>query len=186
MVAWVAAPIGAGVALFALLANMKANQANAKARKATFWLELRKMFAEHHKVHHSLDPRGAWADEVGRDSLERYGNRIVVSWAQEKVSMKEADWHKLPGPKTAEQWREVEAYMGLFEHCETMFKDKLIDLDTFNDIYRYRLSNLMANRKIVLEKLGRQRHGYTRFLALLKRVKIKAPPKKNLVIERWL
>ena len=114
--AWVAAPIGAGVALFALLANMRANQANAKARKATFWLELRKMFAEHHKVQHSLDTRGAWADKVGLDSVEGYGDRIVVSWAQEKVSMKEADWQKLPGPKTDEQWRAVEAYMGLFEH----------------------------------------------------------------------
>ena len=172
VVAWVAAAIGVVVALFALLANMKANEANAKARKATFWLELRKMFAEHDKVHHNLDPRGDWADNAGP----------VSCWAREKVSMTEAAWKNLPGPSTPEEWRQVEAYMGLFEHCETMFNDKLIDLDTFNDIYGYRLGNIMANRKIVLEKLGRRRSGYTRFIALLNRVKITAPPEENLVI----
>src|SRR6266446_3531197 len=36
-------------------------------------------------------------------------------------------WAEGAGPTTAEEWAELEAYMGLFEHCEVMLEQRLID-----------------------------------------------------------
>ena len=44
-------------------------------------------------------------------------------------------WTDGSGPATLEEWAEVEAYMGLFEHCEVMLKQRLIDEKTFREIY---------------------------------------------------
>jgi hypothetical protein len=42
--------------------------------------------------------------------------------------------------------------MGLFEHCEIMLSQHLIDEKTFRDIHAYRLRNV-ANESIRTEKL---------------------------------
>lgn len=85
------------------------------------------------------------------------------------------DWSKDDGPKTNEEWASVEAYMGLFEHCEIMLEQRLIDEKTFREIYAYRLRNIVANDIIRQNKLIGHPYGWKRFLALLQRLKVKIP-----------
>ena len=89
-------------------------------------------------------------------------------------------WTDGSGPATPEEWAEVEAYMGLFEHCEVMLQQRLIDQKTFRDIYAYRLSNLVANDAIRTEKLVRRAEGWQRFLALLRRMKVELRESKGV------
>ena len=62
-------------------------------------------------------------------------------------------WADSTGPKTPEEWAKVEAHMGLFEHCEIMLSQRLIDENMFRDIYACRLRNIVANESIRTEKL---------------------------------
>ena len=57
------------------------------------------------------------------------------------------------GPSSVEEWASVDSYMGLFEHCELMLRRKLIDVETFIAVYRYRLRYILANDRIVYAKL---------------------------------
>ena len=82
------------------------------------------------------------------------------------------EWANNAGPKTPEEYAQVEAYMGLFEHCEIMLSQKLIDQETFREIYRYRLVNLMSNDWVRVEKVCRRREGWRRFIDLLKRMEV--------------
>lgn len=84
-------------------------------------------------------------------------------------------WSGQGGPSSPDEWAQIEAYMGLFEHCEIMLDQKLIDEQTFQEIYSYRLENIVANRAVRTEKLGRLAHGWTRFLNLARRMKIDIP-----------
>lgn len=76
------------------------------------------------------------------------------------------------GPETVEEWAQLEDYMGLFEHCEIMLERKLIDWDTFGDIFAYRLHNIADNTRIVDAKLIQERRSWKRFLRLLQRLDI--------------
>jgi hypothetical protein len=81
------------------------------------------------------------------------------------------------GPTTPEEWADVEAYMGLFEHCEVMLQQRLIDKRTFEDIYGYRIENLLANDVIRCTKLVPPlAERWPRFLSLLKRMKLEIDP----------
>ena len=83
------------------------------------------------------------------------------------------EWSKsTQGPKSIEEWAKVEDYMGLFEHCETMIQDNLIDLGTFKDIFGYRLKNLLENDLIVHAKLVKERDYWNRFINLINRLNI--------------
>jgi hypothetical protein len=80
-------------------------------------------------------------------------------------------WAGAAGPATPEEWADVEAYMGLFEHCEVMLQQRLIDERTFKEIYGYRINNLLANDVIRCAKLVPPLSaGWQRFLSLLKRM----------------
>jgi hypothetical protein len=73
------------------------------------------------------------------------------------------------GPTTTEEWAQVEAYMGLFEHCELMLRDGLLDRVTFQHIYQYRVENLLTNQKIVQAKLIERGKSWSVFLELVSR-----------------
>jgi hypothetical protein len=75
------------------------------------------------------------------------------------------------GPVETEEWIRLEAYMGLFEHCNIMLNDGLIDEKTFEKIYAYRLRNIVKNRTIVDAKLKNEdrRKYWEEFAALLDR-----------------
>lgn len=81
------------------------------------------------------------------------------------------EWKNPRAPTTEEQFQ-VEAYMGLFEHCEIMLDQGLIDERTFREIYRYRLLNLVANDWVRVEKLCNIPGGWKRLIALLERVDV--------------
>jgi len=78
-------------------------------------------------------------------------------------------WTKGGQPESNEEWALVEAYMSLFEHCELMIRDGLLDRKTFEDIYKYRVGNLLASRDIVKAKLIDERDDWKNFLDLVSR-----------------
>lgn len=82
-------------------------------------------------------------------------------------------WADGKDPTTAEEYAQIEAYMGLFEHCEIMLSQRLVDEATFREIYQYRLRNLVANRWIREEKLCRRAASWKRLIALLERMQVK-------------
>lgn len=114
------AVLGIIVAALALIGSWRANKANARAERARFWLDLRTMFASHYEVHKKLRPGGDWRKKGNEDQPAR-------------GSDDEAD---------------LIAYMGLFEHCEYMLEDKLLDERTFKKIYAYRLDLLLKNNSV--------------------------------------
>lgn len=133
------ATIGACVvAVLALLYTALQVKLGAKISRANFWLEIRKMFAEHQAVHLKL------RNEEWSITDDHFPN--------------EDDWSRL------------EAYMGLFEHCEFMLDEKLLDWTTFKEIYGYRLLLIVNNPIIVREKLINRRSGWKKFICLLKRM----------------
>jgi hypothetical protein len=94
------------------------------------------------------------------------------------------DWgdHK-KGPSTHEEWAKVEAYMGLFEHFYFMLQKKLIDLQTFQSIYQYRLSNILQNNVIVEAKLKNEKSAWKNFIDLCKLVGLTNTLTSKKVIE---
>lgn len=91
---------------------------NAQTNTASFWLNLRTMFDEHHEeVHKSLQTDTSWRD---------------------------ADRHVPSAEAIA-----IVAYMGLFELVYRMLKRKLIDWDTFRDVFGYRVILIMNSPAIV-------------------------------------
>ena len=79
------------------------------------------------------------------------------------------------GPSTPKEWAAVEDYMGLFEHCEIMLEEKLIDAETFKSLFSYRLYNITANEVIVKGKLIDERAGWVNFIRLLEKLKMPVP-----------
>lgn len=77
------------------------------------------------------------------------------------------------GPDSAMEWAKVENYMGLFEHCEVLISDRLIDFKTFKAIFSYRLYNIVSNKKIVAAKLINEKASWIKFINLLDKLKIK-------------
>lgn len=75
------------------------------------------------------------------------------------------------GPSKTEEWVRVEAYMGLFEHCNIMLNEGLIDEKTFGKIYAYRLKNIVSNIIIANAKLRNEeiRKSWKDFIELLQR-----------------
>lgn len=111
-------------------------QSSNKVSRATFWLELEKMFSKFDKIHCALRPGGEWNEE------------------------KEFD---------VNEWSEIEDYMGLFEHCELMIEDGVIDESRFKEIYLYRLQNILHNSEIVQSKLIHEQESWVNFISLLNR-----------------
>ena len=69
-----------------------------------------------------------------------------------------------------EEWGLIEDYMGVFEHCELMMQDKVIDEDRFKKIFSYRIENLVSNESIVKHKLIEEKDSWTTFIELLTRI----------------
>lgn len=82
---------------------------------------------------------------------------------------------------TEEEWARLEAYMGLFEHCEKMLEQGLLDAPTFESIYGYRLERIVENPLIVREKLVGRRWGWSDFIDLLERIENRLPQTRYLI-----
>lgn len=74
------------------------------------------------------------------------------------------------GPQSKEEWSKTVSYMGIFEHRKRMLDDELIDFDTFNSIYGYRVDNILKNQIIVTEQLIKYQEGWEIFLELVKKL----------------
>jgi hypothetical protein len=77
------------------------------------------------------------------------------------------------GPTTPEEWADVASYLGLFEHCEILLREGLIDAPTFMEIYCYRLENILANDSIREEKIIGRAEKWTQLRALVNRMELK-------------
>ncbi len=137
--------VGAAIAVGALLYTAQQVHFNTKVNRASFWLELRKMFAEHREVH---------------------------------IKLRNLEWSSTT--PTDDDWAKLEAYMGLFEHCELMLKQGLLDSRTFTEIYCYRLDNILDDKLIVREKLIDRRWGWTTLIDLLQRMGSSLPRRRYL------
>lgn len=73
------------------------------------------------------------------------------------------------GPETQFDWLIVEDYLGLFENCEKMLRDKVLDKELFERSYLYRLKNIVANEKILSKKINNTNEDWTLFKSLMKR-----------------
>ncbi|MDT7602381.1 MAG: hypothetical protein QOF61_378 [Acidobacteriota bacterium] len=86
----------------------------------------------------------------------------------------DGEWSGANGcPATNREWRQLEAYMGLIEHCGRMIDDWLLDWETFNHIYGYRIRNIAANPYIAQVKLINAASSWETFLELTRRLGIK-------------
>jgi len=138
------ATIGAAVvAAISLIVAAHNTGITRRTNRALFWLDLRRMFAAHERIHRLLRPDGDWAS-----------NNL--------------------GPKP-EEWPEVEAYLGLFEICEDLLAEGLIDDATFQKGYAYRIGNIVDNETIRREKPVKRAQYWTRFLSLATRMGIEVP-----------
>ena len=83
------------------------------------------------------------------------------------------DWSDTKkGPESTEDWAKVEGYMGLFEHCESMLSQGLLNQKVFSESFRYRIVNLVANPIINKAKLIERADGWSRFINLCSRLNI--------------
>lgn len=78
-------------------------------------------------------------------------------------------------PETAEDRGRTEVYMGLFEYCDRLLEERLIDKDAFANSYRYRLQNLVANRWVIEQKLSSRRKDWKAFINLCYRLGVTPP-----------
>ena len=77
---------------------------------------------------------------------------------------------EVSGPEAADEWAAVEDYMGLFEHCELLLRQKLIDWETFSRLFSYRVSNILYHRDIVRAKLIEEGSSWGLFIDLCVRL----------------
>jgi hypothetical protein len=79
------------------------------------------------------------------------------------------------GPTTLEERAQVEDYMGLFEHCELLIRSGVINSQMFENLFKYRIENLVANPVIVREKLILEKDYWIDFIQLVKRLHLTVP-----------
>jgi hypothetical protein len=70
------------------------------------------------------------------------------------------------------EWPDVEAYMGLFEHINIMLQEGQISDKIFKNIYGYRLKNILHNNMIKKEKLEEFGDSWQDFIALCRKAKL--------------
>ncbi len=76
------------------------------------------------------------------------------------------------GPATPLEWVQAEDYLGFFEHCEVLMRQGSLDPRIFWHLFGYRLENILANERIVREKLIDERAHWQLFWALLRRFRL--------------
>jgi hypothetical protein len=76
-------------------------------------------------------------------------------------------------PTTAEDWAQIETYMGLFERINILIEKNILDTGTIDRLYGYRVNNIVSNPKIRQAKLIDNADYWTDFLSLCSRLDIK-------------
>jgi hypothetical protein len=141
----VSAWLGVWYAAKALNYAAKTLNDSIKVSRAQFFATVRGLLSKYDEVHTKLRPDGAWGSP-----------------------------HTTAGPQTAAEWASVELYMGLFEYCERLLDQGLLNQHDFDCNLRYRVCNIVANRVIRETKLCPPLVNEWRdFVALCKRCGIK-------------
>jgi hypothetical protein len=99
------------------------------------------------------------------------------------VVLRNGDWNPAD---LNQQWPQLEAYMGLFEHCMVMLAKGLIDWETFQRIYEYRLRNIIVVPEIVGEKLILRGRGWEDFIQLVMSNHLQLKQDLRSTATRWL
>ena len=77
------------------------------------------------------------------------------------------DWgNGKTGPINLEEWVAVEQYMGLFERINVLVEDRIIDIDTIDRLYGYRVINILGNEIIKHSKLEIESESWQHFIKL--------------------
>jgi len=86
------------------------------------------------------------------------------------------DWHGSSDlPKTAQDMGRTELYLGLFEYCDKLLEEQLLDSRDFKRWYWYRLTNVVANRWVIEQKLVAHRKDWRAFINLCYRLGVEMP-----------
>lgn len=70
------------------------------------------------------------------------------------------------GPQFAKDWAAVDKYMGLFERINILVNDGIVDIDTIDKLYGYRVHNLVRNPIINQAKLVEAAEDWQDFIEL--------------------
>ncbi len=117
-----------------------------KTAYGDFLLRLDEAFRQYQEAHTKLRPGGEWS-KLGPDG----------KWRE-----------KEDGPEFRKDGPAVEGYMGLFERVQLLLAKDLIDIDTVNRLYGYRLFNIVNNSIIYQVKLVELGDGWIDFIKLWK------------------
>jgi len=71
--------------------------------------------------------------------------------------------------KNIENWQDLDDYIGLFEICEIMIEKKTLSQKIFNQLFRYRLFNILQSDDVIIYKIIFEYDTLERFYKLLKR-----------------
>ena len=75
------------------------------------------------------------------------------------TNIQTASWNP-DDSQVAETWPDICSYLGTFEHCFIMMRDKLIDFPTFYDVYSLRVQKLASNAGVKTRVEALMPHGY--------------------------
>ncbi|MCB9102631.1 MAG: hypothetical protein H6633_00065 [Anaerolineales bacterium] len=70
------------------------------------------------------------------------------------------------GPTSPADWVAVEKYMGLFERVKVLIDNGLVDIDTIDKLYGYRVINIVANKVIYHKKIKDEAEAWQKFIEL--------------------
>lgn len=120
-----------------------------------------------------------------RDNAKQVANNAQTNEAQFWLSLRDfiiqhhddihrklipgGPWSKANSGPSVNDWPDVEAYMGVFEHIYNMLDEGLISDKIFKSIYKYRLINILNNNTIKKEKLEKNGDQWSDFIALCRR-----------------
>jgi hypothetical protein len=144
--AQLATVVGAPVGVGALIYAGIQLQRTLRVERGRFMLELERMIAVHDATHYRLRPGGDWAGPNAK------------------------------APQNLQEWAQLEDYMGFFEHCELLLKDRALDLPSFKSLFGFRVENIVANQSIVQTKLVEEGKYWNEFRHLAKRLNLELPP----------
>jgi hypothetical protein len=151
------AAIIAAVGLFYNVIQMRNNQTNFNSQ-----LNLTKtQFLDQMRINEKITRGGTWL--TFREMISKYDDI--------HKKLRQGEWSKsYNGPATNEEWAQVDAYMGLFEHCNLLLNDKILDLETFKKVYDYRIDNILNNDVIKRQKLQEKGEYWQDFISLCRKI----------------
>ncbi len=113
-----------------------------KIAKSDFMLSLRKMFSYHDEIHFKLRGNtGNWAAGIPEED------------------------------QTNKNFAKIDSYLGLFELCYQMYKNDMLNIDEFNNLYGYRLKNIF-NNKDIFKRINLEKEYWQDLLELKAKLKI--------------